>query len=54
MIARLRQVSESRLKQLAGLEISQTAVERNIIVQWARKDSVADENRYRLRALSGS
>ena len=37
MIGRLRQLSEPRLRQQAGLENSQTPVERDIFVQWGRK-----------------
>ena len=37
MIDRLRQLSESRLRQQAGIEQSQTPVERDILIQWVRK-----------------
>ena len=37
MIGRLRQLSKPRLRQLAGIEKSQTPVERDILVQWVRK-----------------
>ena len=37
MIGRLRQLSEPRLRQQAGIEKSQTPVERDILVQWVRK-----------------
>ena len=37
MIGRLRQVSEPRLRQQAGIEKSQTPVERDILIQWVRK-----------------
>ena len=37
MIGKLRQLSEPRLRQQAGIEKSQTPVERDILVQWARK-----------------
>ena len=36
MIGRLRQLSERRLRQQAGIEKSQTPVERDILVQWVR------------------
>ena len=36
MIGRLRQFSEPRLRQQAGIEKSQTPVERDILVQWVR------------------
>ena len=36
MISRLRQLSEPRLRQQAGIEKSQTPVERDILVQWVR------------------
>ena len=35
-IGRLRQLSEPRLRQQAGIEKSQTPVERDILVQWVR------------------
>ena len=37
MIGRLRQLSEPRLRWHAGIEKSQTPVERDILVQWVRK-----------------
>ena len=37
MIGRLRQLLEPRLRQQAGIEKSQTPVERDILVQWVRK-----------------
>ena len=37
MIGRLRQLLETRLRQQAGIEKSQTPVERDIFVQWVRK-----------------
>ena len=37
MIGRLRQLSEPRLRQQAGIEKPQTPVERDILVQWVRK-----------------
>ena len=37
MIGRLRQLSEPRLRWQAGIEKSQTPVERDIPVQWVRK-----------------
>ena len=37
MIGRLRQLSEPRLSQQAGIEKSQTPVERDILAQWVRK-----------------
>ena len=37
MIGRLRQLSEPRLRQQAGIEKSETPVERGILVQWVRK-----------------
>ena len=37
MIDRLRQISEPRLRQQAGIEKSQIPVERDILVQWVRK-----------------
>ena len=36
MIGRLRQLSEPRLRRQAGIEKSQTPVERDILVQWVR------------------
>ena len=36
MIGRLRQLSEPRLRQQAGIEKSQTPLERDILVQWVR------------------
>ena len=36
MIGRLRQLSEPRLRQQAGIEKSQAPVERDILVQWVR------------------
>ena len=36
MIDRLRQLSEPNLRQQAGIEKSQTPVERDILVQWLR------------------
>ena len=38
MIGRLRQLSDPRLRQQAGIEKSQTPVERDILVQWVRKE----------------
>ena len=40
MISRLRQLSEPRLRQQAGIEKSQTPVERDILTQWVRIDSL--------------
>ena len=40
MIGRLRQLSEPRLRQQAGIEKSQTPVERDILVQWVRKGNL--------------
>ena len=40
MIGRLRQLSEPRLRQQAGIEKSLTSVERDILVQWVRKNSI--------------
>ena len=37
MIGRLGQLSEPRLRQQAGIEKSETSVERDILVQWVRK-----------------
>ena len=37
MVGRLRQLSEPRLRQQAGIEKSQTPVERDILIQWVRK-----------------
>ena len=37
MIGTLRQLSEPRLRQLAGIRQSHTAAERDILVQWVRK-----------------
>ena len=37
MIGRLRQLSEPWLRQQAGIEKSQTSVERGIFVKWVRK-----------------
>ena len=36
VVGRLRQFSEPRLRQQAGIEKSQTSVERDILVQWVR------------------
>ena len=36
MTGRLRQLLEPRLRQQAGIEKSQTPVERDILVQWVR------------------
>ena len=36
MIGRLRQLSQPRLRQQAGIEKSQTPVERDMLVQWVR------------------
>ena len=36
MIGRLRQLSEPRLRQQAGIENSQTPTERDVRVQWVR------------------
>ena len=41
MIDRLRQFSEPRLRQQAGIEKSQTPVERDILIQWVRKKGCA-------------
>ena len=41
MIGRLRQLSEPRLRQQAGIEKSQTPVERDILVQWVRKSMLS-------------
>ena len=41
MIVKLRQLSEPRLRQQAGIEKSQTPVERDILVQWVRKTSLS-------------
>ena len=41
MIGRLRQLSEPRLRQQAGIEKSQTPVERDIFVQWVRKQGMS-------------
>ena len=38
MIGRLRQLSEPRLRQQAGIEKFQTPVERDILIQLVRKD----------------
>ena len=40
MIGRLRQLSEPRLRQQAGIEKSQTPVERDILIQWVKKEWV--------------
>ena len=37
MTDRLRQLSEPKLRQQAGIEKSQTPVERDILIQWVRK-----------------
>ena len=44
MIGRLRQLSEPRLRQQAGIEKSQTPVERDILVQWVRKINMFKPN----------
>ena len=41
MIGRLRQLSEPRLRQQAGIEKSQTPIERDILVQWVRKRTLS-------------
>ena len=41
MIGRLRQLSEPRLRQQAGIEKSQTPVERDILVQSVRKANLS-------------
>ena len=40
MIGRLRQLLEPRLRQQAGIEKSQTPVERDILVQGVRKINI--------------
>ena len=40
MIGRLRQLSNPRLRQQAGIEKSQSPVEKDILVQWVRIDFV--------------
>ena len=40
MISRLRQLSEPRLRQQAGIEKSQIPVERDILVQWVRNTCI--------------
>ena len=40
MIGRLRQLSEPRLRQQAGIEKSLTPVERDILVQCVRKNHI--------------
>ena len=40
MIGRLRQLSDPRLRQQAGIEKSQTPVERDILVQWVRRSKL--------------
>ena len=37
MVGRLRQLSEPKLRQQAGIEKSQKSVERDTLVQWERK-----------------
>ena len=49
MIGRLRELSEPRLRQQAGIEKSQTPVERDILVQWVRNSSIGEKL---LRALN--
>ena len=44
MIGRLRQLSEPRLRQQAWIENSQTPVERDILVQWVRKNKSFQEH----------
>ena len=41
MIDRLRQLSEPRLRLLAEIEKSQTPLERDILVQWVRKQHIS-------------
>ena len=41
MIDILRQFLESRLREQSGIEKSQTSIERNILVQWVRKEGVS-------------
>ena len=41
MIGRLRQLSEPRLRQQAGIEKSKTPVERDILVQWVRNHNIS-------------
>ena len=38
-IGRLRHLSEPRLRQLSGIEKSQTPVESDVLVQWVRKNT---------------
>ena len=46
MIGRLRQLSEPKLRQQAGVEKSQTLVERDILVQWVRNKFTSDFYQY--------
>ena len=43
MTGRLRQLSEPRLRQQAGIEKSQTPVERDILIQWVRINTQEDK-----------
>ena len=43
MNGKLRQLSEPRLRQKVGIEKSQAAVERDILVQWMRKSCLLRE-----------
>ena len=43
MNGKLRQLSEPRLTQTVGIEKSQAAVERDILVQWMRKSCLLRE-----------
>ena len=44
IIGRLRQLSEPRLRQQAGIGKSQTPVERDFLVQWVKKYLLISKN----------
>ena len=52
MIGRLRPLSESRLRQQAGIEKSQTPVKRDILVQGVRNNLVNIDNTVFIREIS--
>ena len=51
MIDRLRQLSEPRLRQQAGIENSQTPLERDILVQWVRKKMFPSHSKSQFRGM---
>ena len=51
MTGRLRQLLEPRLRQQAGIEKSQTPVERDILVQWVRNTFLLKETRLSINII---